>query len=67
MLYKWIIKFSEITKFLLIRIHLNYLIEVEIIKIVKLLFIGKYLKVVKIIENAEKECDTGFLYYILTL
>jgi len=46
---------------------LNYLIEVEIIKIVKLSFIGKHLKEIKIYEIAEKECDTGFLYYILTL
>ena len=67
MLYKRIIKFSKITKFLLIRIQLNYLLEIKIINIVKFSFIGKYLKVVKIVEIAEKECDTGFLYYILTL
>ena len=67
MLYIRIVNFFEITKFLLIGIHLNYLFEVEIIKFVKLSFIGKYLKVIKTVEIAEKECDAGFLYYILTL
>ena len=64
MWYKKIINFFGITKFLLIRIHLNYLIDVEIIKIVKLSFIGKHLKVIKITKLQKRNVilDSYIIY-----